>query len=168
VSNYAGCTPASHCWCWVDERGTPKYIGHGTTSVDGEPPWQRLWLQRERVGGPLGEWLRSLSAQPALDWRTVPASPLTASAAAQLCQLLRRRGGVQLLTARDYTGSGRMVPALGYRSLRELARQLGVSRRRAATLAGWDHDGRSGSPDFDDCADCSDSDGSKDCPASEM
>ena len=117
------------------------FIGWGTVDRDGVPPWERTWLQRERQPGTLGVWLRSLSEAPALDWETVPTSPLTASAAAQLAKLLRRRGG-PWLSGRDYLGSGPWRPCLGFPSVRAAAAAMGVSRRRIYQMAGLgDYDG---------------------------
>lgn len=145
------------------------YVGHGTTPADGTPPWERMWLDRERVRGELGQWLRSLSAPPALDWGTAPASPLDASAAASLAQLVRkllRRDGVRLLKDQNYTGSGPMRAALGCRSLRELARTRGISRRAASRLAGYtDYDGFGSSADRADFNDFEGFSDFADCPA---
>ena len=160
--NPNGNTPASHVWCWPDA----PYVGWGTTAADGIMPWTRVWLARERVQGELGVWLRSLPQAPALDWGTAPASAMPASAAAALAQLIRRllaADGVRLLRDRDYHGSAPPRPAGGCRSIRELAKTLGISRRQASRLAGFtDYDGRSGSPDradFNDFGGFSDLDG---------
>jgi hypothetical protein len=137
MANFNGREPASHCWCWADEGGTPKYIGWGSLNADGQPPWQQLWDQRERQPGQLGDWLRSLDAQPALDWSRCPTSAMPASAAAALAKLLRRLAGVELLRNRVYRGAGPRRPCLGYRSVTAAAAALGVSRRQICRLCGF-------------------------------
>lgn len=140
MSNYRGREPGSHVFEWIDAEGTPRYVGHGSLDpTTGEPPWARLWASRERQRGALGEWLRSLSEPPERS-HAVPSVLLTASTAAGVARLRRgqlRRRGLRVLSDRVYSGSGRLRPACGCRSIRQLARVLGVSRRLASRYAGY-------------------------------
>jgi hypothetical protein len=130
VSNYRGREPSSMAFELVDANGQPQYIGHGSLdSLAGTPPWMRLWAKRERLGGALGTWLRSLPAPPELSWAHIPSVLLPKAAAIGVARLRRKalaRDGVKLLTVRDHGGGGAPRPVLGYRSLRAAAKAMGL------------------------------------------
>ena len=130
MANVNGRANASHVWEWIDESGQPVYVSWGTIDSSYQTPWERLWADRAKCRGTLGEWLRTLTEAPRCSWRYLPSVPLDRSTCAAVCRMRRRQmraQGVKLLTAGNYRGGDGLPRAtLGYPSLRQAAAAMNI------------------------------------------